>query len=216
MSNSNRGRVAAANTPLAPLALLAERFPAAFAAAPWMQHRPLKVGVREDLITLDLLPETEVKIALRAYTQRLQYQKCLAAGGSRFDLNGEPCGAVTSEQAACAAGMVARLEAKPAAQTKTAVDASRRKREATQRAQPQGARQPPQPRVWKVEPHVWPAESPTPSMDRPRSDQPSSTSCPSAPAAAAPPVESTPGPKRLGLADLKRAAQERRALAAKP
>jgi sRNA-binding protein len=195
----------------AALALLHQQFPVAFTLEPWKPHRPLKIGVDRDLIALDLLPGAEVKIALRAYTQRLHYQKCLAAGGSRFDLNGEPCGTVTSEQAACAAGVVARLEAKSASET--VVEANRQKREATQRAK--GAKQPPQPRVWKVEPQIWPGGSPTSSMDRSRSDQPLSTACRSTTATAAPPVESTPDTKRLGLADLKRAAQERRALAAK-
>jgi sRNA-binding protein len=43
MSEADRERLAAAN---ATIVTLAELFPATFVAEPWMQHKPLKIGIR--------------------------------------------------------------------------------------------------------------------------------------------------------------------------
>jgi sRNA-binding protein len=71
------------------------------------------------------MPAEDIKPALRLYVQRLMYQRALAAGGSRYDLNGEPCGEVTAEHAASAATAAAHIAA--VAQTKAAAAVASRK-----------------------------------------------------------------------------------------
>ncbi|EFP0251656.1 proQ/FINO family protein [Salmonella enterica] len=65
--------------------------------------KPLKTGVLDDLMqditARNLTVGTGVlKATLASYTRRIRYQKALAAGGARYDLNGQPCGEVTPEQ----------------------------------------------------------------------------------------------------------------------
>lgn len=65
--------------------------------------KPLKVGVlndlTEDITARGLTVGTgALKATLAIYTRRIRYQKALAAGGARYDLNGQPCGEVTPEQ----------------------------------------------------------------------------------------------------------------------
>ncbi|EEG2673046.1 prop effector [Salmonella enterica] len=65
--------------------------------------KPLKVGVLDDLMQ-DISARNltigagVLKAAIASYTRRIRYQKTLAAGGARYDLNGEPCGEITPEQ----------------------------------------------------------------------------------------------------------------------
>ncbi|ECI2309634.1 proQ/FINO family protein [Salmonella enterica subsp. enterica serovar Infantis] len=65
--------------------------------------KPLKVGVLNDLMQ-DISARNltigagVLKAAIASYTRRIRYQKALAAGGARYDLNGQPCGEVTQEQ----------------------------------------------------------------------------------------------------------------------
>ena len=64
------------------IASLAALFPAVFSAEPWRAHRPLKVGIGNDLVARGVLGAREVNAALKRYVDRLMYQKCLAAGGA--------------------------------------------------------------------------------------------------------------------------------------
>ncbi|EOV0288022.1 ProQ/FINO family protein [Salmonella enterica] len=65
--------------------------------------KPLRVGVLDDLMQ-DISARNltigagVLKAAIASYTRRIRYQKALAAGGARYDLNGQPCGEVTPEQ----------------------------------------------------------------------------------------------------------------------
>ncbi|EKS5645163.1 ProQ/FinO family protein [Salmonella enterica] len=65
--------------------------------------KPLKVGVLDDLMQ-DISARNltigagVLKVAIASYTRRIRYQKALAAGGARYDLNGQPCGEITPEQ----------------------------------------------------------------------------------------------------------------------
>ncbi|ECI2309808.1 proQ/FINO family protein [Salmonella enterica subsp. enterica serovar Infantis] len=65
--------------------------------------KPLRVGVLDDLMQ-DISARNltigagVLKAAIASYTRRIRYQKALAAGGARYDLNGEPCGEITPEQ----------------------------------------------------------------------------------------------------------------------
>lgn len=65
--------------------------------------KPLKTGVLNDLMqdiaARDLtIGAGALKAALASYTRRIRYKKAIAAGGARYDLNGQPCGEVTPEQ----------------------------------------------------------------------------------------------------------------------
>jgi len=64
--------------------------------------RPLSVGIQAALIAdakARGLPITESQITycLSTYAKRPAYLKALAAGGPRYDLNGQPCGEVLPE-----------------------------------------------------------------------------------------------------------------------
>src|SRR4029077_17920485 len=99
------------------IAALAALFPAAFSAEPWRTHRPLKVGIGDELVARGVLGAREVNAALKQYVDRLKYQKCLAAGGARFDLEGNLAGEVSTQQRCRASRMVARIKARELAAT---------------------------------------------------------------------------------------------------
>ncbi|ECQ0326215.1 proQ/FINO family protein [Salmonella enterica] len=70
--------------------------------------KPLKVGVlddiQQDIAARDLtIGAGALKAALASYTRRIRYKKAIAAGGARYDLNGQPCGEITPEQQQTAA-----------------------------------------------------------------------------------------------------------------
>jgi sRNA-binding protein len=157
------------------IAALAALFPAAFSAEPWRPHRPLKVGIGNDLVARGVLGAPEVNAALKRYVDRLMYQKCLAAGGARVDLEGNVAGEVSREQRCRAERLVGRIKARLLADAATA----------NTKAGKEAVRQ--------VAPHASMLNDKVVVMS--------------------PLGEKTPpaGSGRLGLAELKRAAQERRA-----
>jgi ProP effector len=93
------------------IAVLAELFPALFFAEQWKPHRPLKRGVHNDLIEHGELLARECRV-LRWYLSRRMYQVALAAGGPRYDLDGQPAGEVTPDEADHAKAAVSAIEAK--------------------------------------------------------------------------------------------------------
>jgi sRNA-binding protein len=171
--------------------VLATHFPAVFALEGWQPHKPLKIGIHKDIAASSIMPAEDIKPALCLYVQRLMYQHALAAGGPRFGLDGEPCGEVTAKHAADAAIAASHIEAKAQAEGAAATAARKAKKPR---------------RIWKVFPDGCDASEPDSHKEREG-------------IAAAPPlvpVTTTATPteptiKRLGLGDLKRAAQERRA-----
>lgn len=86
--------------------------------------KPLKVGVLDDLMQ-DISARNltigagVLKAAIASYTRRIRYQKALAAGGARYDLNGEPCGEITPEQQQEAADALKKAKDKPEAESAT-------------------------------------------------------------------------------------------------
>jgi ProP effector len=87
-----------ATSPLKAIELLAERFPKTFFV--YENHRrPLKIGIRQDLVALGILSRTAIKAALRAYCSNRVYRSRLLAGAVRIGLNGESAGTVTEAQA---------------------------------------------------------------------------------------------------------------------
>ncbi|ECS8430933.1 proQ/FINO family protein [Salmonella enterica] len=86
--------------------------------------KPLKVGVLDDLMQ-DISARNltigagVLKAAIASYTRRIRYQKALAAGGARHDLNGQPCGEITPEQQQKAADALKKAKDKPEAESAT-------------------------------------------------------------------------------------------------
>ncbi|EHI7336386.1 prop effector [Salmonella enterica] len=86
--------------------------------------KPLKVGVLDDLMQ-DISASNlaigagVLRGVLASYTRRVRYQKALAAGGARYDLNGQPCGEVTPEQQQQAAGALKKAKGEQEAERAT-------------------------------------------------------------------------------------------------
>jgi sRNA-binding protein len=199
---SKRNAIARANRGIA---RLCEDFPAAFVAERWQEHRPLKVGVHVDINTLETLSPKETLATIRAYTSRPQYLKSLTPGAARVDLFGDPAGEVTQNGADFAAQKMAAIEAL-AIRRVEAAKAARQAMEAPCHPN-RTARDARRPRkVWPVFPDG------RDGAKHGKRDDPEATVQAPAPditvAPASPVMKST---KRLGLSDLKRAAQERRA-----
>jgi ProP effector len=175
------------------IAVLAEHFPTVFALEGWQPHKPLKIGIKEDIAAAGIMPAEDIGPTLRLYVRRLMYQRALAAGGSRYDLNGEPRGEVTAEQAAGAAASAAHIETEAQIRGTAAIAAWKAKKPR---------------KVWKVFPDVDDTNKP----DKRKESGDVTAAPPLAPELpATPPTPTEPATKRLGLADLRRAAQERRA-----
>jgi ProP effector len=99
------------------IARLAELLPKAFSVYE-RRRRPLAIGVRAAILDKvgDRITPDELNVALRTYTRNVGYQRAMAQpGAQRIDLEGNPVGAVTPEQAASAAKAVAAHWARQAA-----------------------------------------------------------------------------------------------------
>ena len=173
------------------IAVLAEHFPAVFALERWQPHRPLKIGIKDDIAAAGIMPAEDIGPTLRLYVRRLQYQRALAAGGSRYDLNGEPSGEVTAEQAAGAAASAAHIEARARSTGAAAIAAWKANKPR---------------KVWKV----FPDYDASKLGKRREPEDVTAAQPPAAELAATPAPLAEPVVKRLGLADLKKAARERR------
>lgn len=102
---------------------LADLFPRAFVAERWRPHKPLRVGIDADLIATGVVKAWEVHRVLRFYCGRRMYLVATAAGGPRFDLDGTPVGAVTPQEAEWASRQLARMDSRPARETRKAAEA---------------------------------------------------------------------------------------------
>ncbi|MGX9432002.1 MULTISPECIES: ProQ/FINO family protein [Bradyrhizobium] len=77
----------------AALAYLAERFPQTFVLERHQPHRPLKVGIADDLVArCPELDRSKLGIVLGTYARRVMYRKGMVAGAARIDLDGNACG----------------------------------------------------------------------------------------------------------------------------
>ena len=105
----------AAPDPAPELPPLAEAYPACF---DWERPRPLKLGIHKDLLAAGFggagVKPAEIKRALGRYCNRARYRKTLRAGADRVDLDGQPAGAVTAEEAEAARADFAAWKAKKA------------------------------------------------------------------------------------------------------
>jgi sRNA-binding protein len=121
------------------------------------------------------------------------YQVALAAGGYRHNLDGTVAGEVSAEHMTCAASALAHMDAK-AAEAAAKVRAEQRAAREAEKARVRAERE----------------ARPTPASDGAKGPAPYHKATPQIIVPRAPqPVEPVP-PKRLGLAGLKLAAQERR------
>jgi RNA chaperone ProQ/FINO-like protein len=108
LSKTAAHRIAVATT----RRILVLRFPAAFKSL-GSPKLPLRIGVREDILAQapDLDPRL-VAAAMRQYIYGFDYRRYLMEGAIRVDLNGEPAGVVTADQARFAASRTKGKERK--------------------------------------------------------------------------------------------------------
>jgi sRNA-binding protein len=93
----------------AAVAELRARFPAIFTAT---HCRPLKVGIRDDLLAPGLDRPT-VMIGLRSYCGSKAYLSALREGAARVGLDGRSIGTVDAQEATVASSQLDKKKAKP-------------------------------------------------------------------------------------------------------
>lgn len=94
------GRAGKITDVLANRELLAERFPLCFAPKEVAEKRPLKIGIYHDIrARLPELSGRRVTAALHDYTTGPKYWTALVAGAVRIDLDGNPAGVVSADEA---------------------------------------------------------------------------------------------------------------------
>jgi ProP effector len=104
----------------AAIATLAKLYPNTFVAEKWEPHRPLKVGIYNDLTAANILRRRELHAALAAYTAHRTYLLAMTAGAPRIGLDGLPAGTVTEQDAESAAERLHALDARHLEATRTA------------------------------------------------------------------------------------------------
>lgn len=112
---------------------LTDRFPLAFSDPP----KPLRIGAAYDLAATGVLPPDDLHAALTAWCSSRAYQAAIAAGGTRYALDGMPAGEVEDGAQRFAALMVAAIDAgepDPRKAANAARKAATRARKALERA----------------------------------------------------------------------------------
>ena len=87
---------------------LVETFPGAFA---FINRKPLKLGIHDDLLARGIAMDV-IKPGLGAYCGGGRYLRWLQAGSTRIDLDGNPAGVVTAQDAEHAVKKLAELAAR--------------------------------------------------------------------------------------------------------
>ena len=144
--------------------------------------RPLKLGIKYDIFAQCAISRRRVTAALRSYCNSVHYLRASTEGAMRIDLTGEPAGTVTAAEARHATERLAVL-AKVAAKRASKVASTSK-----------GARTP----------KGSGTESPRAATAMPKAGIIGNRTLATEP--------TTPGPKRLSLSDLKRAAAVRKAI----
>jgi ProP effector len=125
--NTNGGDIksAADSSPLqfrqratAVIVRLAEAYPRCFFV--WEQRRrPLKIGIHCDLLAATIaFSPGELNVGLKYYVGALGYLEAVLDGAERIDLNGDPAGSVTAEQAEYAKQRAEKMKATAKARRK--------------------------------------------------------------------------------------------------
>jgi ProP effector len=96
----------------ADIAKLIAAYPAVFHLL-GAERRPLKIGIRDDLVAADIgLTGEAIGRAIGWYVRGPSYLKQVKAGAPRIGLNGGPAGSVTEEEEAHAAARLAEIKAR--------------------------------------------------------------------------------------------------------
>jgi ProP effector len=101
---------------------LAGLFPGTFVEQQWLHHKPLKLGIRNDLVAAGTVSETEIGRALQFYCRRPMYLRSCIVGAVRIDLSGKPSGVVSETDAAHAATTLASIMSRREQKAKAAAD----------------------------------------------------------------------------------------------
>jgi ProP effector len=144
--------------------------------------RPFKLGIKDDICTQSAISRRRITAALRSYCNSMHYLRVSTEGAVRIDLTGEPAGTVTTTEARHATERQASLVKVAATRASKAASASRGAQT------PKGSG----------------TESLRPATAAPKAPDISNRTLATEP--------TTPGPKRLSLGDLKRAAVARKAM----
>jgi ProP effector len=94
------------------LAVIRQRFPETFFIH---KPKPLKIGIYNDLLALGVLDQKGLRAFLGAYCKLGRYLAALVPGAQRVDLDGNPTGEVTPEEAEIAAKALSALHERRAA-----------------------------------------------------------------------------------------------------
>ncbi|HKM16507.1 MAG TPA: ProQ/FinO family protein [Marinospirillum sp.] len=73
------------------------------------QPKPLKVGIHDDLLAAEGGELKKIQRALAGYVKLPRYLHCLKAGAVRLDLQGQPAGSVTQQEADFAQAQLQKL-----------------------------------------------------------------------------------------------------------
>jgi sRNA-binding protein len=174
------------------LGLWLELFPRCFTR---FRRRPLKIGIHNDIIDrVGELGAVELKSAMRCYCGQRVYLMACTEGATRIDLDGNAAGIVTAEEAAHAKAALDRLTQKAFARAFAKRRQAREERSARLVEERKAVRAESNAKAW-AEYHERKAQ-----WRQRKAEQQQ--------AAPIPATEAAP-PKRLGLADLRRAGQQR-------
>jgi sRNA-binding protein len=144
--------------------------------------RPVKLGIKDDIDAQSAVSRRRITAALRSYCNSVHYLRASTEGAMRIDLTGEPAGTVTATEARHATERLAVL-AKVAAKRASKVAITSKGAQT-----PKGSG----------------TKSPRAATATPKAGTISNRTLATEP--------TTPGPKRLSLSDLKRAAAARKAI----
>ena len=144
--------------------------------------RPVKLGIKDDIYAQSAVSRRRIAAALRSYCNSVDYLRASMEGAVRLDLTGKPAGTVTATEARHATERLAAL-AKVAAKRASKVASTSTGAQTSRGSGTESRRTAtPTPKVTNISNRTL-ATEPTP-----------------------------PGPKRLSLSDLKRAAAARKAM----
>jgi ProP effector len=143
--------------------------------------RPVKLGIKDDVYGQSAISRRRITAALRSYCNSAHYLRASTEGAVRIDLIGEPAGTVTATEARHATERLAAVAKVVAKRASNVATASRAQT-------PKGAS----------------TESSRPAVTAPQASDISKRTLATDPA-------TMPGPRRLSLGDLKRAAAARKA-----
>ncbi|GLP98072.1 RNA chaperone ProQ [Paraferrimonas sedimenticola] len=123
---------------------LAQQFPQCFTATG--ETKPLKIGLFQELAERlaedPKVSKTQLRVAIRRYTNSWRYLKSIKAGVERVDLDGNPCGVLEEEHVEHAAKALEESQAKAKAMRAEKAAEARKNSKRNARAQMPKGRKP--------------------------------------------------------------------------